>query len=672
MHHLRFRQVHLDFHTSGAISGIGARFDPARWKARLREARVNSITLFSKCHHGWSYHPTSVGRQHPHLGFDLLRAQFDACKAADINAPIYLSAGIDNVASHDHPEWREILANGSYSGWATPVIAPGFHKMCLNSPYLDYLCAQIDEAVALFPSADGVFLDITSQGQCCCRWCLDSMERENLDAACEEDRTECARRVLDRYYRATTAACRARRAEMPVFQNSGHINRGDRQFLQHVSHLELESLPTGGWGYDHFPLSAKYCGQLGIDFLGMTGKFHSTWGEFGGYKHPNALRYECAAMLAFGSKCSVGDQLHPTGELDASTYEIIGAAYREVEQKEPWCEQTRNVADLALLSSAAVARAERHAEASDVGACRVLLETHALFDVIDAEAEFGGYRVLVLPDDVPIGRALQDKLDGYLTGGGKLLLTGASGLSADGTRFLFDLGADYFGPSEFSTDYVLPAAPLGFVHSPLVMYLPSQRIKATRGQSFGQVFDPYFNRTFRHFSSHQHTPPRPDPSGYDCGVRHGPILYLAHPIFSIYRGTGGVAYKDYAAAALAALLGDERTLRTNLPSTARVTLMHQPAHGRYILHLLYGATASRGGEMHLAGGNVPAAMKSVEVIEDLPALHGVRVSLRLPEPVRRVTLEPEGRELAFTGDGARVELELAAFSCHAMIVLHVA
>jgi hypothetical protein len=54
--------------------------------------------------------------------------------------------------------------------------------------------------------------------------------------------------------------------------------------------------------------------------LGMTGKFHTTWGEFGGFKHPNALRYECAAMLAYGAKCSVGDQLHPLGRMDESTY----------------------------------------------------------------------------------------------------------------------------------------------------------------------------------------------------------------------------------------------------------------------------------------------------------------------------------------------------------------
>ena len=30
------------------------------------------------------------------------------------------------------------------------------------------------------------------------------------------------------------------------------------------THLELESLPTGGWGYDHFPLSARYAQTLGM------------------------------------------------------------------------------------------------------------------------------------------------------------------------------------------------------------------------------------------------------------------------------------------------------------------------------------------------------------------------------------------------------------------------
>ena len=65
----------------------------------------------------------------------------------------------------------------------------------------------------------------------------------------------------------------------------------------------------------------------------MTGKFHQTWGEFGGFKRPEALRYEYAAMLAYGARCSVGNQLHPSGEMNPDTYQLIGAAYADVEAR---------------------------------------------------------------------------------------------------------------------------------------------------------------------------------------------------------------------------------------------------------------------------------------------------------------------------------------------------
>jgi hypothetical protein len=41
---LRFRQIHLDFHTSEHIPGIGSDFDPEEFAATLERARVDSIT----------------------------------------------------------------------------------------------------------------------------------------------------------------------------------------------------------------------------------------------------------------------------------------------------------------------------------------------------------------------------------------------------------------------------------------------------------------------------------------------------------------------------------------------------------------------------------------------------------------------------------------------------
>lgn len=667
---LPFRQVHLDFHTSPDIPGIGEKFDKAKWQDTLLAANVNSITLFAKCHHGWSYHPTTVGKMHPHLKFDLLRAQFDACKEVGIAAPIYLSTGVDNLIAEEHPEWREITKDGGYDGWNRSPLQPGFITLDLLSPYLDYHCAQIEEVVKLYPDCDGIFLDIIMQASGCSKWRMAYMLENGLDPENEADRAQASKAALERYYQRSTAAAKVQDPDMPIFHNSGHIPRGDRPILQYFSHLELESLPTGGWGYDHFPMSAKYVANLGMDFLGMTGKFHTTWGEFGGLKHPNALRYECAAMLAFNSKCSIGDQLHPSGRIDETTYEIIGAAYSEVAQKEAWCTDAKAVSDIGVLSSEAENQLKN--AAADEGVSRVLLESHFLFDLLDREMDFTRFKLLILPDDISVDAELAAKLNAYLKQGGKLLLTGKSGLDKEGKNFVFDIGATHSGSSEFSPDFILPAPEFraDFVTTPVVAYQRSERIKVTTGKSLGQIFDPYFNRTYRHFCSHQHTPFREEPSGFDCGVEHGAITYLAHPVFALYRGYGAVVYREYVARVIAYLLGDRRTLNANLPSTARVSLNHQPAERRYVLHLLYANTISRGGRMHLAGGTTAGSHASIEVIEELLPLSDTQVTLRGLPKIARVTLEPQGEDLAFGQGGDQLEISVAKFTCHQMIALH--
>ena len=45
---MRRRQVHLDFHTSEKIEGIGSVFSKENFQQMLKKGHVDSITVFSK------------------------------------------------------------------------------------------------------------------------------------------------------------------------------------------------------------------------------------------------------------------------------------------------------------------------------------------------------------------------------------------------------------------------------------------------------------------------------------------------------------------------------------------------------------------------------------------------------------------------------------------------
>ena len=667
MNRLRFRQVHLDAHTSEFIPGVGSGFDKRQWQETLQRAMVDSITCFSCCHHGWSYHPTAVGCRHPQLTTNLLRLQMDACHEIGVNVPIYLTAGLNNYAAAQHPEWREITADGQYAGWASGPLQPGFHKMCFNTPYLDYLVRLIEEAVTMFPDADGVFLDIIHQGECCCPKCMADMLAGGYDPSDPSDRRLFAAGILERYFARSTAAARSRNSQMPIFHNSGHVSPAWLPKLRYFSHLELESLPTGGWGYDHFPQTAAFAALTGMDYLGMTGKFHSSWGEFGGFKHPNALRYECGAMLAVGARCSIGDQLHPTARLNESTYELIGAAYREVAAKEPWCADSQKCSEVGVLTLEGFSDSIRALNApGDIGAGRLLLEAQLQFDILAPSMNFDGYRLLILPDEIPVDETLRARLNSYLARGGKLLLSGDSVLREDGNGFWLDIGAKDGGPGEFNPTYLWPEQALqpDFCHEPFVVYGAARQLHLTDGEELSRIVEPYFNRDYRHFSSHQHTPNRLEASGLSGAVRKGNVVYLAHKLFGIYRQVGAVTIRQHLTKVVRQLLG-EALLETSLPSLGRATLRRQPAENRLIVHLLYADRAIRGG----SAPDNPCFADPVEVIEELLPVFGIDCSVAVGGPVRAVRLVPEKRELPFECSAGRCRFTVPKILGHQMIAI---
>ena len=416
--------------------------------------------------------------------------------------------------------------------------------------------------------------------------------------------------------------------------------------LEASSHLEVESLPTGGWGYMHFPITARYARTLGKDFLGMTGKFSETWGHFNSYKPQAALEYECFSSLALGGKCSVGDQLPPNGVLDPATYDLIGSVYAQVEAREPWCRDARGVAEIAVMNAEEFDKSSERMDPRNLGATRMLMEGRHGFDVVDSESDLSAYRVVVLPDVVPAEGALKAKLEGFLEGGGAILASGRAGRGLAGFPSI-PTGREL----PFSPDFMRPADGFaGRADTDYVMYERGVEVDPAEGaEVLGTVTEPYFERSYDRFVSHAHTPPvrtteRP------AVLRKGRIVHFAHPVFTTYAKHSMLFHRDVVLAALRLLLPDPLFVATG-PASLQATLTRLP-DGRQVAHLLHYVPERRG--------------LALDIVEDRMPVHHVEASVRgewIP------TLQPQGDTLASDRRDGRTHFEVPLVDGHQMVEL---
>jgi hypothetical protein len=479
------RQVHLDFHTSEHIPDVGAGFERKQFQEALRIGHVNSITLFAKCHHSWSYYPTRVGQPHPNLALDLLGEQIAACREIGVRCPIYYTVGWSANDAAAHPEWCARDKDGSLSTFLfDPNAAPdepipdnAWVNLCPSGGYRDLMLAQTREICEIWSPVDGFFYDICNTRLCWCDNCRAGMAKAGLDLESDTDALAYSTEKWNRFFADCREIILGRHPAATVFFNGITHPTTPRALLDQETHFELEDLPTAWGGYDKLPPRARFFAALDPSKprLGMTGKFHTQWGEFGGFKHPDALRYEIASMVAYGCGASVGDQLHPTGVMEPDTYRLIGKAYAYAQRIEEfglpsrsftrlavWPSRSAAVVGAGVLSAAVAAAPWANAPtlAHDEGTYQALLERQRDFDVIapdDNRADLSGYEVIVLTGGRCLDREQAERLRRFVDAGGALLLQYESLLDRDTGEPLTDLldvGGRWEGPARYDSDYV--------------------------------------------------------------------------------------------------------------------------------------------------------------------------------------------------------------------------
>ena len=659
MSELPFRQIHLDFHTAPQIGDVGSLFDPEVFVKTLKDARVNSINVFAKCHHGMSYYPTKVGVQHPGLKGDLLGSMLKVLHREGIAAPIYFPVGWEEISA-ENANWLEVNKDGVL-GTIKPFEDRNYkwRKLCLNkSDYIDFILAQSQELIDLY-QVDGLWYDIIFQKNCVCTDCQKSMKALGLDPQNEAHVKRHDLVVLNRFMDRVSAYLNQRLPKAMLFFNGNWAPDGGYdpevgvvERSKHLTHMEIESLPSGIWGYNHFPLYVNYHNRLPRETLGMNGKFHTAWGDHGSLRNQEALEFECFRMIMNGSKCCIGDQLHPRGVLDPAVYRRIGKVYSQIAEREPWCTQSRKVADIGVVMAKKVTEGNND---PDEGVMRMLMELHHSFDFIDVNTDFSSYKVLILPDLVWCDEALAAKLSTYVKNGGKVIASHQSGLDRDGKTFRFaEAGIDYQGANPYKPSYFVLRE--GFAprvdHFEYAAYEVCSQVTARPGtEILADAGQPYFNRTYDRFCSHMHFP-FDKLSGTPAVVQNGGVIYLAHPLFTDYIQLGVRVYRDVFEACLNRLY-TQPLLKSDLPPTAEVSLRRQGT--KTIVHLLHYIAEKKSRKMDIVDTRIP--------------LYGHKVSVRLDKAPRSAMLQPTGEALSLTFHDGYAEVTIPRLEGHAMVVL---
>ena len=656
--HFPWRQVHLDFHTSEHIAGIGSQFDPDVFAGTLQRAHVNSITCFARCHHGWIYFDTKQfpERRHPYLTRNLLVEQIEACHQRGIRVPIYVSVQWDHYTATHHPEWLAINDDGEILGHTKPF-QPGFYReLCINSPYRDFLKATVQEILETMP-VDGLFFDIVRPLDDCSIWTIQTMQDLGMDPADPAQRQAYAANMVNEFKLEMSGFVGQFSDDCTIFYNDGNVGPQVRSVEAAYSHFEIESLPSGDWGYDHFPIAARYTRTLGKPMIGMTGKFHTSWGDFHSYKNEAALEFECFHSLALGGGCSIGDQLHPNGQLDAPTYDLIGRVYEKVATREAWCLGAAPICEVGVLTPAEFADATKRNHPALSGALHILQEAAIQFDIIDSSADFSHYKLLILPDVVPVTAELNQKLQSCLDNGRALIASYRAGLNEVGDAFALSApGLHLVGEAPFNPDFILAEGEIGagLPSAEHVMYLRGLEVSPRDGTTvLAQTIAPYFNRTWEHFSSHRHAPSS-GKVAYPAITQNGRAIYFAHPIFSQYQANAPRWCKQLVGNAIHRLIGDP-LVRHNGPSSLIVTLNEQAGHNRRVLHALHYLPIRRSKEM--------------DIIEDVIPLHNVKFVIQMDHLANQVKMVPQKIDVPFAQEGDQLTFTLPVILGHQMVVI---
>jgi hypothetical protein len=192
------------------------------------------------------------------------------------------------------------------------------------------------------------------------------------------------------------------------------------------------------------------------------------------------------------------------------------------------------------------------------------------------------------------------------------------------------------------------------VSSPFVTYLPGIKLEAVEGSNIlADIKVPYFSRTLEKYNGHLFAPYKLDKEDYPAVVQHNNTVFFAHDLDRIYAENGSKVHRQLFGNTIRHLHKNLLIQTKGLPSSGRVTLLHQENKNRYVIHLLYAPPLQRGRCL---------------IIEDVPEIHNVELSIDLKKKIKKISILNLDKKIKIDGNEI-INIKIDKFKIHEAVVL---
>jgi len=698
---------------AGLADPLLSHFEPHKFAQALREAHVQALWFYNKCHQGNCYYPSRVPGAHVHSalqGRDLFGELCAACAEEDI-VPLCIYEFFDHRVITDHPDWCCRLANARRSSeflgeehrQANQNLKTG--RPCLHGPYADFAIAQAVETVTKYPVRAYYvdFLGSLNFDHWICPWCNEAFRREfgfdftgveNLNHGQYVRYLRWHYAQYDYLARRFVKELRAVRPDILFVHNSAHAmgcmpNLHTWELAAQNSDFLTGDLfaKSGTLQMSWAPRAFRAAGRLRPEVL-----VDSTHGS--DRDNPKALDgflAETWTCRAAGAAVCSSIFFRPDGSWNPACMALVRRAFAAQAACEPWLEEMQPITEVALIYSQPSADLTPRTHSSfgtmalhDLafeGWAQILIQSHQLWDVlhdfqVDA-AHLRRVKTVILPQAACLSDAAIAALLKFVRRGGRLIVTGNTATRNELARLrkhpAFDgvagikrgAGTDSNFREVLVTHKTLqPTHP--WEADAFKLSLPPRMVATTPGtEVWAALINPLSGRMDERYVA-----------CVSQRLDRGRIVFWAADPAMEYRLLGIHSLCRVAEGTLKAVSPGSSSIRLQAPGTVEFFAHHQKNGKRWVITLINSVPGLSRSTTLLAtihGPNGPNsdAYRKIEEVGSMPQASGAVLTLRTParKRIQSIYSVPDGIRLQCKTENNTHVIDLPPFEVQCMLAV---